>query len=222
MTATKFTPALGHEALTPVYDFAIRLLTRERRWRQLLVEQISPHAAESILDVGCGTGTLAIAIKQAVPGAKVVGLDPDPKILERAQRKARASGVDIEWRLGFARDAADFAGEFDKAISSLVFHQVACGEKRAGLAAMWTSLRDEGELHIADYCRQQDWLMRQLFRVVQTLDGRANTQANLDGAIEDFLSELGGCEIAPERIVNTPTGAISILKLRKSKGLAPA
>ena len=220
MTETNFTPALGHAALTPLYDFAIRLLTRERRWRDKLIEQVSPHDGESILDVGCGTGTLAIEIKQRMPGVRVVGMDPDPQILQRARFKARATGLDIEWRRGFAHDAADFTGEFDKAVSSLVFHQVPVKEKYAGLAAMWASVREGGEVHIADYCRQPDWPMRQLFRIIQVLDGPTNTQANADGAIEKFLSELGGSATVPCNVVRTPTGAISLLKLSKpQKGL---
>ena len=218
MAETNFTPALGHAALTPLYDFAVRLLTRERRWRAKLLEQVSPQDGESVLDVGCGTGTLAIEIKQAVPGVRVVGMDPDPQILQRARSKAKAAGVDIEWRRGFAHKAAEFAGEFDKAVSSLVFHQVPLEEKSAGLAAMWASVRDGGELHIADYCRQPDWPMRQLFRLVQALDGWPNTQANVDGAIEDCLGGLSGSAIMPRMVIRTPTGAISLLKLRKQKG----
>ena len=218
MSTERFTPALGYAALMPVYDLAIRLLTRERRWRGMLLEQVSPQDGESVLDVGCGTGTLAIEIKQAVPGVRVVGMDPDPQILQRARSKAIAAGVDIEWRRGFAHDAAEFAGEFDKAVSSLVFHQVPLEEKYAGLAAMWASVRDGGEVHIADYCRQPDWPMRQLFRLVQALDGWANTQANADGVIEDYLGELSGSAIVPMMVVRTPTGAISLLKLRKQRG----
>ena len=218
MAETNFTPALGHAALTPLYDFAVRLLTRERRWRAKLLEQVSPQDGESVLDVGCGTGTLAIEIKQAVPGVRVVGMDPDPQILQRARSKAKAAGVDIEWRRGFAHEAAEFAGEFDKAVSSLVFHQVPLEEKHSGLAAMWASVRAGGEVHIADYCRQPDWPMRQLFRLIQALDGKANTQANADGVIEDFLGQLSGSAAVPRMVVKTPTGAISLFKLRIQRG----
>ena len=60
--------------------------------------------------------------------------------------------------------------------------------------------------------------MRQLFRLVQALDGWANTQANADGVIEDYLGELSGSAIVPMMVVRTPTGAISLLKLRKQRG----
>lgn len=221
MKSATFTPALGHAALTPLYDAAVRLLTRERRWRDKLIEQMSPHAGQSILDVGCGTGSLAVLIKQRAPGTRVVGLDPDPAVLASAADKAERAGVKIGWRRGFASDAGAFAGEFDKAVSTLVFHQVPPDEKEAGIEAMLDAVRPGGELHIADYCRQPDWTARQLFRVVQLLDGKANTQANLDGAVENALSRLGGSRVSPEHVIRTPTGAISLFRLRKDTSLWP-
>ena len=215
MSAAGYTPALGHAGLTPAYDLMIRLVTRERRWRALLLRQLAPKPGETILDVGCGTGTFAILAKQATPGARIVGLDPDPEVLKRAKDKAERAGVDIEWRIGLASDAARYAGEFDKAVSSLVFHQVPVTEKSAGLAAMMTAVRTGGEIHIADYCRQPDWLMRQLFRSIQLLDGPVNTGANADGAIEELLAIHAGRPVAPRALVKTPTGAISLFRLKK-------
>ena len=214
MPAAGFTPALGHSALTPLYDVAIRLLTREHRWREALVEQINPKDDESILDIGCGTGTLAIMLKRRSPGARMVGLDPDPAVLATAEEKAWRAGVEIEWRLGFARDAAAF-GEFDQVVSTLVFHQVPPEEKLAGIQAMFDAAMEGGSVHITDYCRQPDWLMRQLFRMVQAIDGKPTTQANVDGAVERILANLSGTQALPKTIVRTPTGAISLFRIAK-------
>lgn len=213
---TSFTPALGRPALTPLYDLAVQLLTRERRWRAALIEQIAPKAGQAILDVGCGTGSLAIMLKRFAPEARVVGLDPDRAVLAIAAEKAERAGVEIEWRLGFARDAAAF-GEFDHMVSALVFHQVPPEEKLAGLRAMFAALPSGGALHIADYCRQPDWLMRQLFRSIQLLDGRTNTEANAGGAVEKILTSLTEARVVPQRIIRTPTGAISLFCVRKGR-----
>lgn len=214
MARAEFTPAAGFVGLTPVYDVALRVLTRERRWREALIKQIGPRPGDAILDVGCGTGTLAIMMKRRVPGARVVGLDPDPAVLALAAAKARRAGVDIEWHRGFAQDA-ELLGKFEHVISTLVFHQVPPDGKSAGLRAMFAAVRARGTVHVADYCRQPDWLMRQLFRFIQIVDGRRNTQANADGAVERILESLGGRPARPENIVRTPTGAISLFRVRK-------
>ena len=216
MEAADFTPAAGHSALTPVYDLALRILTRERRWRKALLEQICPRDGDAILDVGCGTGTLAIMLKRCAPGARVVGVDPDPAVLSIAAAKARRAGVRIEWRGGFAQDAAAI-GQFNHVVSTLVFHQVSPNGKSAGLRAMFEAVRPGGAVHVADYCRQPEWLMRQLFRFIQAVDGRTNTQANADGAVERILESLGSKPVRAESIVRTPTGAISLFRIHKGR-----
>lgn len=215
-----FTPALGRAGLTGAYDLTIRLLTRERIWRTALLEQVAPRDGETIIDVGCGTGSFAILMKQRAPGARIVGLDPDLDVLGRAEAKARKAGIDIEWRQGFASDAAFLGARFDKAVSSLVFHQIATTGKRSGIAAMIAALKPAGELHIADYARQASRAMRLLFRLtVQRLDGVADTQPNADGAIEAILAEISGSAVPPKRVIPTLTGAISLFQVTRRKNV---
>lgn len=220
MAEKTFTPALGRSGLTGAYDLAVKLLTRERVWRAALLEQAAPRDGETIIDVGCGTGSFAILMKQRAPGARIVGLDPDPDVLARAKVKANREGVVIEWRQGFASDAAAWGECFDKAVSSLVFHQIPMTGKRSGIAAMLAALKPGGQLHITDYALQESPLMRSLFRLtVQCLDGVADTQPNADGAIEAILTEISGSSVIPQRVVPTLTGAISLFMVETPKGL---
>lgn len=213
-----FVPALGWRALTPFYDGVIRAFTRERIWRSALLDQIAPKPGERILDVGCGTGTLAILIKTRAPSAHVVGLDPDPDVLARAAAKARAAGVDIEWRQGFARDAASLGPKFDKAVSSFVFHQVPLPEKEAGIAAMAQAVRPGGEVQIADFARQRSALMRTLFNIVGRVDGLENTRPNAEGALERIIGGIDPSAAEPKRIVATPLGEVSLFRWRTPGG----
>jgi FkbM family methyltransferase len=214
-----FTPALGRADFTDSYDLAIRLATRERVWRAALLAQIALGDGETIVDVGCGTGTLAIMLKRAVPGARVIAFDPDPHVLAIAAAKAERECAEIEWRQGFARDAAALAGSVDKAVSSLVFHQVPIAEKRTGIAGMLAAVSRSGEVHVAYYARQKGWLMRWLFRLtVQRIDGLADTQPNADGVLESILAELGDGRVELTRVIPTATGAISLFKVVKAPG----
>lgn len=207
----EFVPALGFARLTPIYDAALAFATRERVWRRALAEQVAPRSGETIIDVGCGTGTLAIMLKRRSPKARVIGIDPDPAALDIAAGKAARAGVEVEWQRGFARDASAIlgSGRADKAVSSLVFHQVPPLEKQAGLAAMFDAVRPDGEVHIADYARQTG-VQRVLFIVIGLLDGFENTRPNADGAIEELLSRATGLPAEPRRVVPTATGAISL------------
>jgi ubiquinone/menaquinone biosynthesis C-methylase UbiE len=214
-----YVPALGWSALTPFYDGVVRTLSREAAWRPALVEQIAPRDGETILDVGCGTGSLAILLKQAAPGARIVGLDPDEAILARAAAKAKAAGADIEWRLGYARDAGGLGEMFDKTVSSLVFHQVPQAEKEAGIAAMIAGTRPGGEMHIADFAAQRSRLMRMLFGIVGRFDGRENTQANAHGALERILRAANRDAGTPTRAFRTPLGEISLFRLDRPSGI---
>lgn len=208
-TNENYTPALGRREWTSLYDLAIALMTRERRWRNTLVEQLAPRHGETILDVGCGTGSLAALIVRRAPGVRVIGLDPDGDVLKRARRKL--TGSHVELAQGFAHEADVLGGgPFDKVVSSLVFHQTPMSEKRAGLEAMFRALRPGGEAHIADYGLQRTPLMRVLFRQVQRLDGFENTEPNARGVLPDLMRETGFAEVAERCVIPTPTGSISL------------
>ena len=214
--ARDYVPALGFAALTPLYDAVLRFATREAVWRSALVLQIGPKTGETIVDVGCGTGTLAVMLMRCAPGARVVGIDPDPVVLEIAARKAREAGVDVEWRRGYARDAALLgAGAADKIVSSLVLHQVPTPEKAAAVAAMFDAVRPGGEIHIADYARQTG-ASRLLFTIIGLVDGFANTRPNADGALEELLLASTGLPVRARQVVPTVTGAISLFACTRS------
>lgn len=212
---TRFTPAAGCRALTPLYDGLVRMLAREEAWRSALVEQIAPVRDDVIVDLGCGTGSMLIRLATANSGACLMGVDPDPAILRLAHRKAAAAGVQLRLLSGFGRDAAGLFGGWGvtKLVSSLVLHQVPLAEKRAILAAAHDMLLPGGELHIADYGRQASPIMRVAFRLtVQMVDGVADTAPQATGILPDLIAEAGFAEMVETRAFDTPTGTIRLYK----------
>jgi FkbM family methyltransferase len=118
-----FLPAAGHDFLLPIYDPFTKLFGFDRA-RRMLLDQAALQPQHRVLDVGCGTGTLAVLIKRLYPTINVVALDPDPKALARAQRKAERAAVSIRFDRGFS-DALGYPdAAFDRVFSSMMFHHL--------------------------------------------------------------------------------------------------
>lgn len=180
-----------------------------------MVAQVRPGPGEVIVDVGCGTGSLLVLLGKAAPSARLIGIDPDPVVLERAGKRVAAAGLSVELRTGFARQTTQLleGRRPIKVVSSLMFHQVPMEEKVAALAAMHAALADEGEIHIADYGMQRTRLMRALFRgIIQTLDGHLNTEPNARGVLPDLMRSAGFRSVEETLVVPTPSGSISLYK----------
>jgi ubiquinone/menaquinone biosynthesis C-methylase UbiE len=146
----RYLPAAGRDIFLPLYDPLTRLMGGERILRRLL-DQASIQPNHRVLDVGCGTGTLAVLIKRKHPGVDVIGLDPDPKALSRARDKAARAGVSLRLEEGFA-DALPFAdATFDRVFSSMMFHHLPSDAKGQMLAEVRRVLRREGRLEFVDF-----------------------------------------------------------------------
>lgn len=208
MNDRAYTPPLG-TGDTADYDRAIRRWTREMRWRRAMIDVLAPRAGETIIDVGCGTGSFAVMLKAAEPSLNLIAVDPDDDALAIARTKADAAGANIRWERGFARDILPRCA--DAVVSSLMFHQVPMTEKRAGLIAMHAALRPGGRLLVADYGRQRG-LMRLLFRLtIQRLDGVADTQPNADGLLPELIMATGFDKVREAERIHTATGTIALV-----------
>jgi ubiquinone/menaquinone biosynthesis C-methylase UbiE len=205
-----FTPAAGSFAGVRYYDLLVRLLTREGIWRPKLLDLIAPQPGQTIVEVGCGSGTLAVAIKRRCPSATVIAIDPDPAVLEIARHKADAAGTAIDFRQGFLDEQGILPGSVDTAYCSLVLHQVPVATKTALINQLADLLAPRGRMHIADY-GQQSGLMRMLFRMtVQQADGLADTQPNADGLLEHLLANARFTPIGSDSRIATPSGTIAL------------
>ena len=209
--ARDFTPAVP---FLWTYDLIIAALTRESTWRGALLRQVNPQPEDVIADLGCGTASFLAMLGKRMTPARLIGVDPDERILERARRKLAAAFVTAELHRGYLRDADTLlAGSgVRKIVSSLVFHQVPVAEKRAGFAAIFASLAPGGELHVADYGLQRTPLMRLMFRNVQRVDGYADTQPNADGVLPQLMREAGFADVEETVVFSTLTGSISLYR----------
>ena len=213
-----FVPALRFHALTRLYDAVLSLTLREAHHKRLLIEQAAITAGQAVLDLGCGTGTLTRMIKSAHPGASVTGLDLDPEALAIARRKAADAGLDITFARGSATAPPFEPGSFDRVLTSLMLHHLVREQKQRALAAAWSLLRPGGELHVLDWGRPQDPLMKLAFLPVRLLDGFAPTRDNVRGKLPALLREAGFSDVAETRHARTLYGTLTHLCARRPAG----
>ena len=207
-----FKPALRFESLTQFFDPVVALTTRERTFKARVLERAGLGPGEIALDLGCGTGTLAIAALDAQPEASITGLDADPKVLERARLKARAAGAGIVFDEGFSTALPYDDARFDVVLSTLFFHHLTDDHKHATASEALRVLKPCGRLVVADFGRPQDLLMRAIMLgTVQLLDGRETTSASLAGRLPKMIAGAGFAEVRVSDRLRTPTGTIEIV-----------
>jgi ubiquinone/menaquinone biosynthesis C-methylase UbiE len=161
----EFIPASGHDLFLPLYDPFVKLIGGDRI-RKRLLELADIRPGHRLLDIGCGTGTLAILAKRLHPGAEIIGLDPDPKALARARRKAHRAKLALRLDRGFADELPYADGSFDRVLSTFMFHHLQGEEKVRTLREVRRVLEPGGSLLLLDFegpeSDEGGWLARRL------------------------------------------------------------
>src|SRR6266702_6136416 len=135
--------------------FSFRGQWRKLRQKTATLARIQP--GEQVLDVGCGTGTLAIEVQSRVGTAgRVAGVDPGTQQIARARAKAARRNVPIEFQIGVIEQLPFPDQTFDVVFSTLMMHHLPASLKRRGLAEIARVLKHGGRLVIADFKRKQD------------------------------------------------------------------
>ena len=206
----EYIPPLRFHALTPLYDLAVRWTTSERRFRTAMLDAmaVSRHAVD-LLDIGCGTGSHAIMLKQMLPAARIVGMDADERALDLARRKAAAVGVAITFQRGDARLTPFADASFDAVSASLFFHHLEDSSKLAVLRELHRCLKPGGKLVVADWDRPRSLWGRVRFGLVRGLDGFAVTRAHASGGFPALL-RAAGYEVAAGPVISAPLGSIAV------------
>ena len=109
------------------YDLLAWLLTlgRERALRERLVDLARLAPGEAVLDVGCGTGSLAVVAKRRVgPTGSVRGVDASPEMITQARAKAAKAGLDVAFEIARAEALPVADASVDVVLSTLMLHHL--------------------------------------------------------------------------------------------------
>jgi len=212
MSTPSYIPALRYHWLTKSYDFFLRITFPEKKIKQALIAQLNLKGTETILDFGCGGGTLAIMIKEQYPAVNIIGVDVDDHVLAIAEKKIKNKGLNIPLKkyegenLPFNRNQ-----QFDKIVSSLVFHHIPTNVKRIILNQLYNIVKPGGELHIADFGKPANLYTKVAFGLFRRFDGVENTKVNAEGFLPDFIRRGGFNDVRVLFHQNTAFGTIDFI-----------
>jgi ubiquinone/menaquinone biosynthesis C-methylase UbiE len=147
----KYVPVLRYRFLTPFYDTLLKWFMREDVFKLRLIDQAGLKAGMRLLDLGCGTATLTLMVKQMHPQVEVIGLDGDREILSIARNKVGQAGLSISFDLGMAFELPYPENYFDRVISSMVMHHLTAENKGRTMREIRRVLKPQGEFHMVDF-----------------------------------------------------------------------
>jgi ubiquinone/menaquinone biosynthesis C-methylase UbiE len=188
MSNRRYIPALSLNWLTPLYDSLVEGPMSALRMRRDLLAQAGDLNGKRVLDVGCGTGTLDILVKQKYPACDAVGLDGDPRILEVARSKAKDHGFEIQFEQGMSFDLPYPDESFDVVLTSLMLHHLCRDDKQKTAAEMYRVLRRGGRMIGMDFTESRSFVGRAIRPLIRRFERVAD---NLDGFLPDMFAKAG-------------------------------
>ncbi|MFY9308249.1 MAG: methyltransferase domain-containing protein [Bacteroidia bacterium] len=212
---TNYIPALRFNWLTKLYNPLMAFTMPEVKFKKALIEQANIKDNHRVLDFGVGTATLSLLLKKTVPGSSVTGVDVDDKVLSIAKKRIEENKAEITLTKYDGLKLPYQNNSFDRVITSLVFHHLTPEQKHNSLKEIKRVLKQNGELHIADWGKASSALMRLLFYFVQLLDGFKTTNDNVKGLMPAYIENAGFKKVEIQNNYSTIFGTLTLYKAVK-------
>lgn len=180
---------------------------------QATLEAADIRRGERLVDVGCGTGELAIVARQDATIGPVIGIDATPGMIDLARKRAVHAGVAVDFRLATAEALPLPDGSADAITSTFLFHHLPSDLKREALREMWRVLAPGGRLIIADY----GWVrsaIGHLAAIPMRFNFHEHVRGQLNGELERIISDE---RLGDPKVTAVFQGYIRVLALTKPR-----
>ncbi len=195
------------DRIAPRYDLLNSLMSLglHRYWRRKAVQHLLSGGGRDFLDIGCGTGDVALAILRQTPAARVTGIDPSTGMLALAVAKARRAGLAdrVVYQDGDATTLPFPDASFDGIVCAFCLRNIA--DRRAALAEMRRVLRPGGTLSILELTAPRNRLLRGIHnlytRRIIPLMGRVMSQKNAYQYLADSIDHFPPAPVIVEELI---------------------
>ena len=201
------------DRIAPHYDLLNHVLSFriDRLWRRRVVDEAARCRPQQVLDLATGTGDLAIAAAQRMPGVRVVGIDLSENMLAQARRKAAARG--LAERIEFRRGDAECLDLPDAAVdaATVAFGVRNFGDLDAGLCELARTVKPGGRVVILEFSRPRNRWFRALyewyaFRVLPLIGGAVSRDRRAYAYLPASVGEFPAPEAFMERMTQAGFG----------------
>ena len=182
---TRFIPALSFHFLTHWFDLCCTIVGLGKRYRRKIIQVLDISQNEKhILDAGCGTGSLAIELKKALPTINLHAIDADPEALKIAH--AKADSTDIRFQQAFIQELPFPDNTLDVVYSSLVFHHLPRQTKMEAMKEINRVLKKKGRFLLVDFGKPKN-MLGTIFSLMSLMleEGKDNYQGLLPQMLKD-------------------------------------
>jgi len=205
----KYIPALKFKFLTKCFDIFCSAVGLGKEFRNIVISSLGIIKKQyKILDAGCGTGSLAITLKQKYKNIELYAIDIDKDVLKIAENKNRKNNIKIFFKQAPVQSLPYKSSFFDIVYSSLVIHHLKTKDKILAMKEIHRILKKNGVFILADFGRPKNFITVPFSWFSLLEEGYDNYK----GLIPKFLSQAGFKDIKP---IAKFRFNIEILKARK-------